>query len=93
MSELVPLFLEPNYFNCMEVRHFKHILKCDLLQNTGTKSFENGSTDAWPHLRLDFLKPSKIRDAQRRSPTDPEYNPKTLYVPEEFKKNLTPVSD
>jgi hypothetical protein len=63
------------------------------LQNTATKSFENGSADAWPHLRFDFLKPSKIRDAQRRSPADPDYNPKTLYVPEEFKKNLTPVSD
>uniref|UniRef100_A0A2Z5U638 Putative DNA mismatch repair protein Msh6 n=1 Tax=Reticulitermes speratus TaxID=60591 RepID=A0A2Z5U638_9NEOP len=60
-------------------------------ENTATKPFENGSTEAWPHLRLDFLKPSKIRDAQRRSPDDPDYNPKTLYVPEEFKKNLTPA--
>jgi hypothetical protein len=75
------------------VEHLKCILIFDLLQNTATKPFENGSTEAWPHLRLDFLKPGKIRDAQRRSPDDPDYNPKTLYVPEEFKKNLTPVSD
>lgn len=77
----------------MEVEHFKCTLKYNLLQNTATKSFENGSSEAWPHLRLDFLKPGKIRDAQRRSPSDPDYNPKTLFVPEEFKKNLTPVSD
>jgi len=77
----------------MVVECFKCILQCNVLQNTATKSFENGSADSWPHLKFDFLQPSKIRDARRRSPADPDYNTKTLFVPEEFKKNLTPVSD
>ncbi|PNF27299.1 DNA mismatch repair protein Msh6 [Cryptotermes secundus] len=60
-------------------------------ENTEAKQTEAGSTEAWPHLKLDFLKPNKIRDAKRRTPADPDYDPKTLYVPEEFKRNLTPA--
>jgi DNA mismatch repair protein MSH6 len=63
------------------------------LQNTEAKQAEPGSSESWPHLKLDFLKPNKIRDAKRRIPADPDYDPKTLFVPEEFKRNLTPVSD
>lgn len=47
--------------------------------------------DSWPHLKLPFLQPDKIKDAKKRSKTDPNYDPKTLYVPEEFKEKLTPV--
>lgn len=32
------------------------------------------------------------RDAKKRSKNDPEYDPKTLYVPESFLKQQTPVS-
>lgn len=46
----------------------------------------------WPHLNLDFLKPDKIRDGQRRLANDSNYDSKTLYVPEEFKKCITPVN-
>jgi hypothetical protein len=37
------------------------------------------------------LKPDKIKDANKKSPSDPNYNPRTLYVPEDFKQKLTPV--
>jgi DNA mismatch repair protein MSH6 len=43
------------------------------------------------HLSYDFLKQDKIRDAKRRRPDDPEYDPRTLYVPDHFKQNLTPA--
>ncbi|XP_065225587.1 DNA mismatch repair protein Msh6 [Planococcus citri] len=44
----------------------------------------------WPHLKLEFLKPEKIRDAKRRPKDDPNYDPKTLLVPEDYKNKLTP---
>lgn len=43
------------------------------------------------HLSYDFLKADKIRDAQRRSPDHPEYDPRTLLVPDSFKQGLTPA--
>ncbi|KAJ2954741.1 hypothetical protein O0L34_g3044 [Tuta absoluta] len=45
----------------------------------------------WIHCKLDWLKPDKIRDAFRRRPDDPEYDPTTLYVPPEFIKTQTPA--
>ncbi|XP_021924020.1 DNA mismatch repair protein Msh6 isoform X2 [Zootermopsis nevadensis] len=60
-------------------------------ENTEAKQAETVSSEPWPHLKLDFLKPNKIRDAKRRTPADPDYDPKTLFVPEEFKRNLTPA--
>ncbi|VVD03717.1 unnamed protein product [Leptidea sinapis] len=44
----------------------------------------------WVHCRLDWLKPDKVRDARRRRPDDPDYDPTTLHVPEEFLKTQTP---
>ncbi len=43
------------------------------------------------HLGYEFLKPDKIRDAQRRSPDDPNYDTRTLYIPDSFKQSLTPA--
>ncbi|XP_050676138.1 probable DNA mismatch repair protein Msh6 [Leptidea sinapis] len=45
----------------------------------------------WVHCRLDWLKPDKVRDARRRRPDDPDYDPTTLHVPEEFLKTQTPA--
>lgn len=45
----------------------------------------------WLHNKLEFLKPDKIKDANMRSPKDPQYNPRTLYVPDSFLKGLTPA--
>lgn len=38
------------------------------------------------------MKPDKIRDANKKLPSDPNYNPRSLYVPEDFKQKLTPVN-
>lgn len=43
------------------------------------------------HLSYDFLKPDKIKDGQRRSPDHPEYDSRTLYIPDSFKQSLTPA--
>lgn len=46
----------------------------------------------WPFLREPWLKPDKITDRQRRRPDHPEYDPRTLYVPDLFLSQQTPVS-
>lgn len=46
---------------------------------------------AWAHLSYDFLKEGKRRDACGRLPGHPEFNPRTLSVPEGFKSKLTPA--
>lgn len=38
------------------------------------------------------MKPEKLKDANKKLASDPDYNPRTLYVPEEFKQGLTPVN-
>lgn len=45
----------------------------------------------WAHLSYDFLKEGKRRDASGRLPDHPEFNPRTLSVPESFKAKLTPA--
>ncbi|XP_049939729.1 DNA mismatch repair protein Msh6 isoform X1 [Schistocerca serialis cubense] len=57
----------------------------------GEDKGETETADEWTHLKLEFLKPENIRDADKRKPTDPNYNAKTLFVPESFKKTLTPA--
>lgn len=45
----------------------------------------------WNHLSYDFLKPENIRDMNKRPPSHPEYDSRTLHVPDSFKKTLTPA--
>lgn len=45
----------------------------------------------WIHCKLEWLKPEKIKDAQKRRPDHPDYDPSTLYVPPEFYKSQTPA--
>ena len=45
----------------------------------------------WPHQKLEFLKPDKIKDKKGRRPEHPEYDPSTLYVPSKFLDSLSPV--
>lgn len=59
---------------------------------------ENDTTDiidvptVYAHQEYDFLKPTNIRDAEKRRPNHPDYDPTTLYVPEKHLNDLTPVS-
>lgn len=46
----------------------------------------------WPHQKLDFLQPDKIKDKNGRRPDHPDYDPTTLYVPDKYLNSLSPVS-
>ena len=49
------------------------------------------STGTHDHDTLDFLQPGKIRDKEKRLAIDPEYNPRTLFVPAAFLGTQTPA--
>ncbi|XP_034940997.1 probable DNA mismatch repair protein Msh6 [Chelonus insularis] len=67
--------------------------KDDLQSFTLEKQMSSGpdNGETWEHLKFDFLKPENIRDANKRRPDDPEYNPRTLYVPPDFLNTQTPA--
>ncbi|XP_037881216.1 probable DNA mismatch repair protein Msh6 [Glossina fuscipes] len=44
----------------------------------------------WPHQKLEFLQPDKIKDKNGRRPDHPEYDCSTLYVPQKFLDSLSP---
>ncbi|EDW70562.1 probable DNA mismatch repair protein Msh6 [Drosophila virilis] len=44
----------------------------------------------WPHQKLDFLQPDKIKDKAGRRPDHPDYDKSTLHVPEKFLNGLSP---
>ncbi|XP_017112610.1 probable DNA mismatch repair protein Msh6 [Drosophila elegans] len=44
----------------------------------------------WPHQKLDFLQPDKIKDKAGRRPDHPEYDKSTLHVPDKFLNGLSP---
>ncbi|ESO97193.1 hypothetical protein LOTGIDRAFT_143393, partial [Lottia gigantea] len=54
---------------------------------------ESGSGDGnnFPHLKFDFLQPENIRDIKGRKKSDPEYDPRTLHLPDGFLKKQTPA--
>ncbi|KAJ8945645.1 hypothetical protein NQ314_009180 [Rhamnusium bicolor] len=45
----------------------------------------------WAHNSLEFLRPDKIRDINRNKPDHPDYDPRTLFVPDSFLKGLSPA--
>ncbi|XP_050303383.1 probable DNA mismatch repair protein Msh6 isoform X2 [Anthonomus grandis grandis] len=65
--------------------------KAPVLKKSKAK-LENTSLDSsWLHDTLEFLKPEKIKDADKRRASDPNYDPRTLYVPQDFLEKLTPA--
>ncbi|XP_043647022.1 probable DNA mismatch repair protein Msh6 [Drosophila teissieri] len=44
----------------------------------------------WPHQKLEFLQPDKIKDKYKRRPDHPDYDKSTLHVPEQFLNGLSP---
>lgn len=59
---------------------------------------ENENTDildvpvVYKHKTYTFLWPENIRDAEKRRPDHPNYDPTTLFVPKEHLDSLTPVN-
>ncbi|XP_051503777.1 DNA mismatch repair protein Msh6-like [Myxocyprinus asiaticus] len=58
-------------------------------QNNSTGGTDGGST-VWDHEKLDWLKDGRRKDAQRKRQSDENYDPTTLYVPEDFLNRTTP---
>lgn len=56
--------------------------------NAGSGS--TGGFSVWEHEKLDWLQEGKRRDAHRRRQGDPDYDPCTLYVPEDYLNKCTP---
>uniref|UniRef100_A0A1B6M5Q0 DNA mismatch repair protein MutS-like N-terminal domain-containing protein n=1 Tax=Graphocephala atropunctata TaxID=36148 RepID=A0A1B6M5Q0_9HEMI len=56
---------------------------------------ENGTLDGgdnnWPHLKYDFVQPNRIKDIKMRPASHPDYDPRTVHVPDDFKQGLTPA--
>ncbi|XP_062979937.1 DNA mismatch repair protein Msh6 isoform X2 [Elgaria multicarinata webbii] len=57
-------------------------------------SINGGGGDAnptvWEHDKIDWLQDGKRRDGRRRRQNDPDYDPGTLFVPEDYLKNCSP---
>ncbi|XP_046358330.1 DNA mismatch repair protein Msh6-like [Haliotis rufescens] len=45
----------------------------------------------FPHVKLDFLQPDKIRDIKGRKQNTDDYDPRTVMVPDTFMKKQTPA--
>ncbi|XP_044755642.1 probable DNA mismatch repair protein Msh6 [Coccinella septempunctata] len=45
----------------------------------------------WKHNHLAFLQPDKIKDKNKRRPDHPEYDNRTLFIPDDFLNNQTPA--
>lgn len=70
-------------------------IKINIKQETKCEEVTSTTLDEpviWPHQKLEFLKPDKIKDKQGRRPDHPEYDASTLYVPTKFLDSLSPVS-
>lgn len=49
-----------------------------------------GGATIWDHEKLEWLQDGKRKDRKRRRQTDDDYDPTTLYVPEDFLNKVTP---
>ncbi|NWH87331.1 MSH6 protein, partial [Aegithalos caudatus] len=58
--------------------------------NSQASSGGTGGISVWEHEKLDWLQEGKRRDAHRRRQGDPNYDPCTLYVPEDYLNKCTP---
>ncbi|KAA0718310.1 DNA mismatch repair protein [Triplophysa tibetana] len=61
----------------------------DNFESSGTGGLDGGST-VWDHEKLEWLQDGKRKDARRRRQSDENYDPATLYVPEDFMNKTTP---
>uniref|UniRef100_A0A3P8VVX0 DNA mismatch repair protein n=1 Tax=Cynoglossus semilaevis TaxID=244447 RepID=A0A3P8VVX0_CYNSE len=53
-------------------------------------SGSNGGTTVWDHDKLEWLQDGRRKDGRRRRQTEEDYDPTTLYVPEDFLNRNTP---
>nr|XP_023676866.1 DNA mismatch repair protein Msh6 [Paramormyrops kingsleyae] len=59
-------------------------------QNSGAAGGAGEGSTVWDHEKLDWLQDGKRKDAKRRRQIEEDYDPTTLYVPEDFLNKCTP---
>ncbi|XP_016132009.1 DNA mismatch repair protein Msh6 isoform X1 [Sinocyclocheilus grahami] len=57
---------------------------------SGSANGMDGEATVWDHEKLEWLQDCKRKDAQRKRQSDENYDPTTLYVPEDFLNRTTP---
>ena len=76
--------------NVLSVFLFKIAMFFCQTDDAGGESRSEGSQH-FTHLTWDFIKDDKIRDINKLRPDDPNYNPRTLHIPKDFKDKQTPA--
>lgn len=59
-------------------------------QANGSGACGQGGATVWDHEKLDWLQEGRRKDAKRRKQSEEDYDPTTLYVPEDFLNKTTP---
>lgn len=62
----------------------------DLFERQSSASGTPDLTGVWDHEKLDWLKDGRRKDARKRRQSEEDYDPTTLYVPEDFLNKVTP---
>ncbi|KAM7385751.1 hypothetical protein PAMP_001809 [Pampus punctatissimus] len=62
----------------------------DSFESQATGSGTSGSATVWDHEKLEWLQDGRRKDSRRRRQTEDDYDPTTLYVPEDFLNRNTP---
>ncbi|CAB1338447.1 unnamed protein product [Coregonus sp. 'balchen'] len=59
-------------------------------QAIGSVAGGQGGATVWDHEKLDWLQEGRRKDTKRRRQSEEDYDPTTLYVPEDFLNKTTP---
>lgn len=62
----------------------------DSFESQANAPGSSGGATIWDHEKLEWLHEGKRKDGKRRRQTDEDYDPTTLYVPEDFLNKNTP---
>ncbi|XP_028323866.1 DNA mismatch repair protein Msh6 [Gouania willdenowi] len=62
----------------------------DNFESQGAASGPAGATRVWDHEKLEWLSDGNRKDSRRRRQNDNDYDPSTLFVPEDFLNRSTP---
>jgi hypothetical protein len=62
----------------------------DTLEFEDTDKNKSEQIQTFAHLAFEFLDPSRIKDKNKHRPDHPDYDPGTLFVPENFLREQTP---
>ncbi|KAM3863433.1 DNA mismatch repair protein Msh6 [Diretmus argenteus] len=62
----------------------------DSFESQANGSGASGGSTVWDHEKLEWLQDGRRKDSRRRRQTEDDYDPTTLYVPEDFLNRTTP---